>query len=140
MLSIAEIYDLLESACDNAQEDDSPVVNVPGLGDVDLADVKKLKWNSITFKRLSKLWFVEENGLGNVGDICSCDDFATITDRGSVVITGNLGPFLKVNDHHWVRTAPSVSKRLWSDFDLVNQLILEYEDNEYIATVIDPGL
>jgi len=40
----------------------------------------------------------------------------------------------------FVRTAPSVSKRLWSDFDLVNQLILEYEDNEYIATVIDPGL
>lgn len=87
-----------------------------------------------------KVWFVEESGLGNVGDICSCDDFAAITDRGSVVITGNLGPFLKVNDHHWVRTAPSVSKRLWSDLDLVNQLILEYEDNEYIATVIDPGL
>nr|DAO32203.1 MAG TPA: hypothetical protein [Caudoviricetes sp.] len=58
MLSIAEIYDLLESACDNAQEDDSPAINVPGLGDVDLADVKKLKWNSITFKRRSKLWFV----------------------------------------------------------------------------------
>jgi len=87
-----------------------------------------------------KVWFVEENGLGDVSAICSCDDFATITDRGSVVITGNLGPFLKVNDHHWVRTAPSVSKRLWSDFDLVNQLILEYEDDEYIATVIDPGL
>lgn len=87
-----------------------------------------------------KVWFVEENGLGNIGDICSCDDFAAITDRGSVVITGNLGPFLKVKDHYWVRTAPSVSKRLWSDIDLVNQLINEYEDNEYIATVIDPGL
>lgn len=87
-----------------------------------------------------KVWFVEENGLGGVGDICSCDDFAEITGRGSVVITGNLGPFLRVNDHHWVRTAPSVSKRLWSDIDLVNQLINEYEDNEYIATVIDPGL
>lgn len=58
MLSIEEIYDLLKSACDNAQEDDSPGINVPGLGDVDLADVKKLKWNSITFKRRSKLWFV----------------------------------------------------------------------------------
>lgn len=58
MLSIAEIYDLLESACDNAQEDDNPAINVAGLGDVDLADVKKLKWNSITFKRRSKLWFV----------------------------------------------------------------------------------
>lgn len=58
MLSIAEIYDLLEAACDNAQEDDNPAINVPGLGDVDLADVKKLKWNSITFKRRSKLWFV----------------------------------------------------------------------------------
>lgn len=58
MLSIEEIYDLLKSACDNAQEDDNPGINVPGLGDVYLADVKKLKWNSITFKRRSKLWFV----------------------------------------------------------------------------------
>lgn len=87
-----------------------------------------------------KVWFVEATGLGNVGDIYSCEDFATITDRGSVVISGNYGPFLKVNDHHWVRTAPSVSKKLWSDLDLVNQLINEYEDNEYIATIIDPGL
>lgn len=58
MLSIEEVYDLLEAACDNAQEDDSPVVNVPGLGDVDLGTVKKLKWNSVTFKRPDKLWFV----------------------------------------------------------------------------------
>lgn len=87
-----------------------------------------------------KVWFVEENGLGNVGDITSCSDFAAITDRGSVVISGVLGPFLKVNDGYWVRTSPSVSKKLWSDIDLVNQLICEYEDNEYIATVIDPGL
>lgn len=87
-----------------------------------------------------KVWFVEEIGLGNVGDICSCSDFSAITDRGSVVISGILGPFLKVKDGYWVRTAPSVSKRLWSDIDLVNQLIYEYEDNEYIATVIDPGL
>ena len=87
-----------------------------------------------------KVWFVEENGLGDVGDICSCSDFSAITDRGSVVITGNLGPFLKVKDGYWVHTAPSVSKKLWSDLDLVNQLINEYEDNDYIATVIDPGL
>lgn len=87
-----------------------------------------------------KVWFVEENGLGNVWGICSCDDFSVLTDRGSVVITGNLGLFLKVKDGYWIRTAPSVSKRLWSDIDLVNQLINEYEDNEYIATVINPGL
>lgn len=87
-----------------------------------------------------KVWFVEENGLGNTGAVESCVDFAAITDRGSVVISGTLGPFLKVNDGYWVRTAPSVSKKLWSDLDLVNQLINEYEDNDYIATVIDPGL
>ena len=87
-----------------------------------------------------KVWFVEENGLGNVGDICSCDDFAAITDRGSVVISGTLGPFLKVKDGYWVRTEAGASKKLWSDLDLVNQLINEYEDNDYIATVIDPGL
>lgn len=67
-------------------------------------------------------------------------DFAAITDRGSVVISGTLGPFLKVNDGYWVRTAPAVPKKLWSDLDLVNELINEYEDNDYIATVIDPGL
>jgi len=87
-----------------------------------------------------RVWFVEANGLGNTGAVESCVDFAAITDRGSVVISGTLGPFLKVNDGYWVRTAPSVSKKLWSDLDLVNQLINEYEDNDYIATVIDPGL
>lgn len=58
MLSVGEVYGLLESACNNAQEDDTPVVNVPGLGDVDLGTVKKLKWDTITFKRRSTLWFV----------------------------------------------------------------------------------
>ena len=87
-----------------------------------------------------KVWFVEANGLGNVWDVESCVDFAAITDRGSVVISGTLGPFLKVNDGYWVRTAPSVPKKLWSDLDLVYLLITEYEDNDYTATVIDPGL
>lgn len=87
-----------------------------------------------------KVWFVEANGLGNVADIVDCVDFTAITDRGSVVISGTLGPFLKVNNGYWVRTAPAVPKELWSDLDLVNQLINEYEDNEYIATIIDPGL
>lgn len=87
-----------------------------------------------------KVWFVEQNGLGNVADIADCVDFTAITDRGSVVISGTLGPFLKVNDGYWVRTAPAVPRKLWSDLDLVNQLINECEDNDYIATVIDPGL
>lgn len=50
----SEIYDLLYEACDNAQ----PVVDVPGLGNVDLDTVGKLKWNEITFKKGSKLWRV----------------------------------------------------------------------------------
>lgn len=87
-----------------------------------------------------KVWFVEQNGLGNVADIVDCVDFTAITDRGSVVISGTLGPFLKVNNGYWVRTAPAVTKELWSDLDLVNQLINEHEDNDYIATVINPGL
>lgn len=87
-----------------------------------------------------KVWFVDANGLGYVSDVESCRYFETITDRGSVVISGTLGPFLKVNDGFWVRTALSVSRKLWSDLDLVHQLINEYEDNDYIATVIDPGL
>ena len=87
-----------------------------------------------------KVWFVKQNGLGNVCDVESCVDFAEITDRGSVVISGTLGPFLKVNNGFWVRTAPSVPKKLWSDLDLVYELINEYEDNDYTATVINPGL
>lgn len=87
-----------------------------------------------------KVWFVEANGLGDTGAVESCVDFALITDRGSVVISGNLGPFLKVNDGYWVRTEAGASKKLWSDLDLVYQLINEYEDNDYIATVINPGL
>lgn len=58
MLSVSDIYDLLHEACDNAQSDDPPVVDVPGLGDVDLDTVRKLKWNGITFKKGSKLWRV----------------------------------------------------------------------------------
>lgn len=58
MLSIAEVYELLYEACDNAQEGDYPVVDVPGLGNVDLETVRKLKWNGITFKKGSKLWRV----------------------------------------------------------------------------------
>lgn len=61
MLSVSEIYDLLYEACDNAQPDDSPVVDVPGLGPVDLRDVRKLKWNGITFKKGSKLWRVYDS-------------------------------------------------------------------------------
>lgn len=101
------------------------------------ANYKKLHNMPIT---KLKAWFVEANGLGNVGDIESCVDFAATTDRGSVVISGTLGPFLKVNDGYWVRTEAGASKKLWSDLDLVYQLINEYEDNDYIATIIDPGL
>ena len=58
MLSSTEIYDLLYGACDNAQQDNLSVVDVPGLGDVDLDMVRKLKWNGITFKKGRKLWHV----------------------------------------------------------------------------------
>lgn len=87
-----------------------------------------------------KVWFVGQNGLGNAADIVDCVDFTAITDRGSVVITGNLGPFLKVNDGYWVRTEAGATKKPWSDIDLVHQLICEYGDNDYIATIIDPRL
>ena len=97
------------------------------------------KLYSMTINDL-KVWFVEANGLANVRDVESCVDFAAITDRCSVVISKNLGPFLKVNDGYWVRTEPAVYKKLWSDLDLVDLLIYEYEDSDYIATVIDPGL
>lgn len=86
-----------------------------------------------------RVWFVDSNGLGEVADVADCFDFAAITDRGSVVITKNYGPFLKVSDQYWVRTDLAVPKGLWHDLDIVKQLINECEDNGYIATVIDPG-
>ena len=61
MLSISEVYDLLHEACANAQESDYPVVDVPGLGYVDLDMVRKLKWNGITFKKGSQLWRVYDS-------------------------------------------------------------------------------
>lgn len=61
MLSVSEIYDLLYEACDNAQPDGLPVVDVPGLGYVDLDTVRKLKWDGITFKKGSKLWRVYDS-------------------------------------------------------------------------------
>ena len=61
MLSVNEIYDLLYEACDNAQADDTPVIDVPVLGPVDLRDARRLKWNGITFKKGSKLWRVYDH-------------------------------------------------------------------------------
>lgn len=61
MLSVSEIYDLLYEACDNAQEGDYPIVDVPGLGIIDLETVRKLKWNGITFKKGSQLWRVYDS-------------------------------------------------------------------------------
>jgi hypothetical protein len=61
MLSVSEIYDLLYEACDNAQPDDLPFVDVPGLGNVDLETVRKLKWNGITFKKGGERWRVYDS-------------------------------------------------------------------------------
>ena len=61
MLSTSEIYDLLYEACDNAQADDTPVIDVPVLGPVDLRDARWLKWNGITFKKGNKLWRVYDH-------------------------------------------------------------------------------
>lgn len=60
-MSISEIYDHLYDACDNAQADDTPIIEVLALGSVDLRDVRKLKWNGITFKKSSKLWRVYDH-------------------------------------------------------------------------------
>ena len=60
-LNIEEIYDLVHTACDNAQEDDGPVVDIPGLGPVDLTTVRKLNWRGITFKKGRKLWRVYDH-------------------------------------------------------------------------------
>lgn len=50
------------------------------------------------------------------------------------MITGLVGTVFDTDEPPFVSISTDVI------LDLVNQLINEYEDNDYIATVIDPGL
>ena len=87
---------------------------------------------------LDKVKILRVAGVGKreVATILSCEDFNTITDKGSVVVTEKHGTFLKVTDQHWVSVNRFESEGIRHDADVLLALILE---QDYVNVLIDPG-
>lgn len=83
-----------------------------------------------------KIAYVEGVGKREVVTILSCEDFNTITDKGSVVVTEKHGTFLKVTDQHWVTVNRFESEAIRHDADVLCALILE---QDHVNVLIDPG-
>ena len=83
-----------------------------------------------------KILYVEGVGKREVATIMSCEDFNTITDKGSVVVTEKHGTFLKVTDQHWVTVNRFESEGIQHDADVLRALILE---QDHINVLIEPG-
>ena len=83
-----------------------------------------------------KILYVEGVGKREVATIMSCEDFNTITDKGSVVVTETHGTFLKVTDQHWVTVNSFESEGILHDADVLCALILE---QDYTNVLIEPG-
>lgn len=82
-----------------------------------------------------KILYVKGVSKREVATIMSCEDFNTITDKGSVVVTENHGTFLKVTDQHWVTVNHFESEGIRHDADVLLALILE---QDRINVLIDP--
>ena len=83
-----------------------------------------------------KILYVEGVSKREVATILSCEDFNTITNKGSVVVTEKHGTFLKVTDQHWVTINRFESGGIRHDADVLRALILE---QDHINVLIDPG-
>lgn len=83
-----------------------------------------------------KILCVEGVGKREVATIMSCEDFNTITDKGSVVLTEKHGAYLKVTDQHWVTINSFESEGIRHDADVLRALILE---QDHINVLIEPG-
>lgn len=83
-----------------------------------------------------KILYVEGVGKREVATIMSCEDFNTITTKGSVVITEKHGTYLKVTDQHWVTVNRFESEDIRHDADVLRALILE---QDCINVLIEPG-
>lgn len=83
-----------------------------------------------------KILYVEGVGKREVATIMSCEDFNTITDNGSVVLTEKHGAYLKVTDQHWVTVNRFESEGIRHDADVLRALILE---QDHINVLIEPG-
>lgn len=83
-----------------------------------------------------KIVCVEGVGKREVATIMSCEDFNTITTKGSVVVTEKHGTFLKVTDQHWVTVNRFESEGIRHDADVLRALI---QEQDYINVLIEPG-
>lgn len=83
-----------------------------------------------------KILYVEGVGKRDVATIMSCEDFNTITDKGSVVVTEKHGTFLKVTDQHWVTINRFESEGIQHDADVLRALI---QEQDHINVLIEPG-
>lgn len=82
-----------------------------------------------------KILYVEGVGKREVATIMSCEDFNTITDKGSVVVTEKHGTFLKVTDQHWVTINRFESEGIRHDADVLRALI---QEQDHINVLIEP--
>lgn len=83
-----------------------------------------------------KIMYVEGVGKRGVATIMSCEDFNTITTKGSVVVTEKHGIFLKVTDQHWVTVNRFEAEAIRHDADVLCALI---QEQDYVNVLIDPG-
>jgi hypothetical protein len=83
-----------------------------------------------------KILCVEGVGKREVATIMSCEDFNTITDKGSVVVTEEHGTFLKVTDQHWVTINRFESEGIRHDADVLRALI---QEQDHINVLIELG-
>ena len=83
-----------------------------------------------------KILYVEGIGKREVATIMSCEDFNTITSKGSVVLTEKHGTYLKVTDQHWVTVNSFEVESVRHDADVLLALILE---QDHINMLIEPG-
>lgn len=95
------------------------------------------------YKRLHAMALdgVEVLRVGGVGKrevvtVLSCEGFNGMTSRGSVVVTGEHGVFLKVTDQHWVTVDCFEVEGVRHDVDVVLALVLE---GGCVNVLIDPG-
>lgn len=83
-----------------------------------------------------KILYVEGVGKREVATIMSCEDFNTITDKGSVVVTEKHGTYLKVTDQHWVSVNRFEAEAIRHDADVLLALI---QEQDHINVLIEPG-
>lgn len=83
-----------------------------------------------------KIMYAEGVGKREVATIMSCEDFNSLTDKGSVVVTEKHGTFLKVTDQHWVTVNRFDSGDIRHDADVLLALILE---QDHVNVLIDTG-